>query len=248
MSRRRRRDFGGERRSGGLVGHDGGADETAYSTLAQIERAASAAWDLHGSSIAGRADIGRDTPRDRRRALFHRSYAAVYAVDGAPASCSGGTIRKFGSTPSKIAICASGSIAACLCKRPDLRRHSRRRLIALDAKTGSLLWSVETATAQSFQTSPARRVYSTPRYHRQRRRRLQARAATSLPTTRRRVSRRGVSTSYRHSDEIAATGHGTCSGDWSGDFLKKARRGGPWTASLRPTTESAYVGPATLSL
>jgi quinohemoprotein ethanol dehydrogenase len=229
-------------------GHGGGADETAYSKLDQIDTGSvgrlGPAWFL-------------DLPDERTLAAtplaidgvlyFTGSYAAVYAVDGV----SGRLLWKYDPevwkhTPQKLRFALPVNRGVAYANGRIFVGTLDGRLIALNAKTGNLLWSVETATAQSFQTiTGAPRVFN---------------AKVIIGNGGADFSARGYVTAYDQATGKQAwrfyVTPGTpdenrgdaamerAAATWSSDFLKKGGGGGgPWDSiTFDEQLNRVYVG------
>jgi quinohemoprotein ethanol dehydrogenase len=135
-------------------GHGGSADETAYSELRQIERSNVArlglAWsvDLPGERTLAATPIAIDGVL-----YFTGSLATVYAVDGV----SGKLLWQYDPevwkhAPQKLHYALPTNRGVAFAQGRVFVGTLDGRLLALDAKSGKLLWSVETATAESFTT------------------------------------------------------------------------------------------------
>jgi quinohemoprotein ethanol dehydrogenase len=131
--------------------HNAGADESAYSPLHQIDAAnvdrLGLAWsmDLPGESSLEATPLAVDGIL-----YFTGSYGTVFAVEGA----SGKLVWKYApetwrNHPSKMAGSFAVNRGAAFADGRVFSASSDGRLFALDAKSGKLLWSVQTLPADS---------------------------------------------------------------------------------------------------
>ena len=136
------------------LGHNGSADESAYSGLDAINtgnaRKLGLAWSL---DLPGESSL-EATPLAVNGVLyFTGSYAAVYAVD----AVSGKLLWKFDPetwkhAPQKLPLSLSVNHGAAYANGRVFSASLDGRLIALDAKTGAVLWSVETVPATGMKS------------------------------------------------------------------------------------------------
>jgi quinohemoprotein ethanol dehydrogenase len=139
--------------------HGGGVDETGYSQLNQITTANATklglAWSL---DLPGEASL-EATPLAIKGVLyFTGSYAAVYAVDGA----TGKLLWKYDpqvwkNNPGRMAQGFGANMGVAYANGRIFAGSIDGTLFALAAKTGKLLWSVDTAL------SPGQAIKSAPR-------------------------------------------------------------------------------------
>jgi quinohemoprotein ethanol dehydrogenase len=136
------------------AGHGGSPDETAYSELKQIDRSNAGrlglAWflDLPGERTLAATPIAVDGVL-----YFTGSLATVYAVEGV----SGKLLWQYDPevwkhTPQKLHYALPTNRGVAYQEGRVFVATLDGRLLALDAKSGNLLWSVATATAESFTT------------------------------------------------------------------------------------------------
>jgi quinohemoprotein ethanol dehydrogenase len=135
--------------------HGGDANETGYSRLDRIDKAnigrLGLAWSL---DLPGESTL-EATPLAVNGVLyFTGSYAAVYAVDAA----SGRLLWKFDPqtwkyVPAKMRLIFPVNRGAAYADGRVFAAAIDGRLFALDAKTGRLIWSVQTTDPRSPQTS-----------------------------------------------------------------------------------------------
>jgi quinohemoprotein ethanol dehydrogenase len=134
--------------------HGGSSDETAYSELKQIDTSnvgrLGLAWflDLPGERTLAATPIAIDGVL-----YFTGSLATVYAVDGA----SGKLLWQYDPevwkhTPQKLHYALPTNRGVAYAAGRVFVGTLDGRLLALDARSGSLLWSIETASADSFTT------------------------------------------------------------------------------------------------
>jgi quinohemoprotein ethanol dehydrogenase len=134
--------------------HGGGADESGYSRLDQINATnvskLALAWSL---DLPGEVTL-EATPLAVDGVLyFTGSYAAVYAVDGAT-----GKLRwkydpqTWKHNPAKMHYSFAVNRGAAYADGRVFAAALDGRLFALDAKSGKLLWSVETVERNSMET------------------------------------------------------------------------------------------------
>jgi quinohemoprotein ethanol dehydrogenase len=134
--------------------HGGGSDESGYSRLTQINTSNIAklglAWSLE---LPGESSL-EATPLAVNGVLyFTGSYAAVYAVD----AVTGKLLWKFDPktwehNPTKMLFSFAVNRGAAYADGRVFSAALDGRLFALDAKTGKLLWSVETTDPKSAAT------------------------------------------------------------------------------------------------
>ena len=137
--------------------HGGGADESGYSRLDQINRSnigkLGLAWSL---SLPGEVTL-EATPLAINGVLYFTGrYAAVYAVDGV----TGKLLWKYDPetwkyNPAKMHFTFGVNRGVAYADGRIFAAAMDGRLFSLDAKTGELLWSVETTDRQSVQTITA---------------------------------------------------------------------------------------------
>jgi quinohemoprotein ethanol dehydrogenase len=135
------------------TGHGGGADESNYSRLDAVTAAnvgrLGLAWSL---DLPGEAAL-EATPLAVDGVLyFTGSHAAVYAVDGV----TGKLLWKYDPetwkhNPAKLRLNFAVNRGAAYADGRIFAAALDGRLFALDARTGKLLWSVETVPGQSMQ-------------------------------------------------------------------------------------------------
>jgi quinohemoprotein ethanol dehydrogenase len=143
--------------------HGGTSDETAYSPLREINDAnvqrLGLAWflDLPDEQILQATPLGIDGVL-----YFTGSHSTVYAVDGS----SGNLLWKYDPQvwkvgPQKMRFALAVNRGVAYADGRVFVGTLDGRLIALDAKTGKLRWSVETTTRESLQTiTGAPRVFN----------------------------------------------------------------------------------------
>jgi quinohemoprotein ethanol dehydrogenase len=135
--------------------YGGGTDESGYSRLDEIKVSNIARLGLSWSlDLPGESSL-EATPLAMDGVLyFTGSYATVYAVDGA----TGKILWKYDPetwkhNPAKMNfILYSVNRGAAYADRRIFTAAADGRLFALDAKTGSLIWSVETTDPRGIQT------------------------------------------------------------------------------------------------
>jgi quinohemoprotein ethanol dehydrogenase len=144
-------------------GHSGVANETAYTQLSQINQSnlsrLGLAWflDLPNEQVLQATPIAIDGVL-----YFTGSYATVYAVN----AVSGNLIWKYDPEvwqhwPRKMRFAFPANRGVAYADGRIFVGTLDGRLIALEARTGTLLWSVETTSEQSVQTvSGAPRVFN----------------------------------------------------------------------------------------
>ena len=134
--------------------HGGGADESGYSRLDQIKRSnirrLGLAWSL---DLPGEVTLEATPLAVNGLLYFTGSYAAVYAVDGV----TGKLLWKYDPetwkhNPAKMHFSFAANRGAAYADGRVFAAALDGRLFSLDAKTGELLWSVETTAPQSMQT------------------------------------------------------------------------------------------------
>lgn len=136
------------------VSHNGDPDETAYSSLDGINTG-----NIHKLGLAWSLDLPGEssleaTPLAVDGVLyFTGSYAAVYAVDAA----SGKLLWKFDPetwkyAPARMALSLPVNHGAAYADGRIFSASLDGRLNALDAKTGKVLWSVETLPASGMKS------------------------------------------------------------------------------------------------
>jgi quinohemoprotein ethanol dehydrogenase len=150
-------------RSVNWLGHGGSSDETSYSPLDQIDTAnvdkLRLAWflDLPDERMLQATPLAVDGVL-----YFTGSYVMVYAVD----AVSGKLLWKFDPEiwahgPQKLRFALPANRGAAYADGRVFVGTLDGRLIALGAKTGKLLWSVETTKPESVQTiTGAPRVFN----------------------------------------------------------------------------------------
>ena len=160
------------------------ADEDAYSALDGINRSNVQSLGLEWSlDLEGEQSL-EATPLAVDGVLyFTGSHAAVYAVDAA----TGKLKWKFDPqtwkhNPAKLMFMFGINRGAAYADGRVFSGTLDGRLIALDAKTGSLLWSTQTCPRREVRPSRARRARSTARSSSAMQARTPASAATSRPT------------------------------------------------------------------
>jgi len=143
--------------------HGGTSDETAYSPLSEIDktnvRRLGLAWflDLPDEQTLEATPLGIDGVL-----YFTGSYATVYAVDG----ITGNLLWKYDPQvwkvgPQKMRFALAVNRGVAYAGGRVFAGTLDGRLIALDAKTGKLIWSVETTPRESLQTiTGAPRVFN----------------------------------------------------------------------------------------
>jgi quinohemoprotein ethanol dehydrogenase len=139
------------------LGRNGGSHETAYSALDSINthtvRNLGLSWSL---DLPGESSL-EATPLAVDGALyFTGSYAAVYAVDGV----TGKLLWRFDpetwkNAPAKLALTLSVNRGVAYADGRIFLASIDGRLIALDAKTGRMLWSVNTIPGPGMKSSTA---------------------------------------------------------------------------------------------
>ena len=135
--------------------HGGGADESGYSRLDQITAAnigrLGLSWSL---DLPGEATLEATPLAIDDVVYFTGSYAGVYAVDG----ITGKLLWRFDPetwkhNPAKMHFSFAANRGAAYADGRIFAAALDGRLFALDAKTGRLLWSVETVAPDDKHTS-----------------------------------------------------------------------------------------------
>jgi quinohemoprotein ethanol dehydrogenase len=136
------------------AGHNGSADEDAYSALDRINRSnvrkLSLAWSL---DLPGEQSLEATPIAVNGVLYFTGSHCAVYAVD----AVSGKLLWRFDPqiwkhNPSKLTFIFGANRGAAYADGRVFSAAIDGRLFALDAKTGSLLWSAQTVPEQGLKT------------------------------------------------------------------------------------------------
>jgi quinohemoprotein ethanol dehydrogenase len=228
-------------------GHGGSSDETAFSPLHQIDKAnvgrLGLAWfvDLPDEQMLEATPLAVDGVL-----YFTGSYAKVYAVDGA----SGKTLWTFDPevwkhAPTKLRYALPANRGAAYADGRIFVGTLDGRLIALDARSGRQLWSVETTGPDSIQTiTGAPRVFN---------------GKVVIGNGGADFATRGYLTAYDQATGkqawrfyVAPGSPEENKGDpamekaaatWTGEFWKKGTGGGPWDSiTFDKELNRIYVG------
>ena len=135
-------------------GHGGDADETSFSRLDRIKTSNVAKLGLEWSlDLPGEVTLEATPLAINGMLYFTGSYAAVYAVD----AVTGKLVWKFDPktwqyNPLKMHFSFGANRGAAYADGRVFSAALDGRLFAFDAKTGALLWSVETTDPQGWQS------------------------------------------------------------------------------------------------
>jgi quinohemoprotein ethanol dehydrogenase len=133
--------------------HGGGVDESGYSQLKQLTTANVAKLGLASSlDLPGEATLGATPLAVNGVLYFTGGYSSVYAVDAVTSKL----LWKYDpetwkNYPQKMHAGFGNNLGAAYADGRVFAGAMDGRLFALDAKTGQLLWSVETTSPQSMQ-------------------------------------------------------------------------------------------------